>query len=279
MTGLITINECKELLANPKTILLDATIDKVNQKIDNSNVKLIPNSLFLDIENDFSDHSTGLPHTMINASDFTAKAQKLGINNDSIIILYDRWGVYSSPRAWWMFNYMGHKNVYVLNGGLPAWISKDLPTVGEYITPHKAGNYQATEQTNWFAGKQYVLAQINKKSTHIIDARGTPRFLGTVPEPRTGVRSGHIPNSKNLPFEEVLTGIFMKDTTTIKERFTNLLTQDGLNIFSCGSGITASILALAAYEADYKNITVYDGSWAEWGSDITLPITIGDESL
>lgn len=273
MTSLITINELKDLLSNPRLVLLDATIDKVNQPVDNTTVTLIPNSLFFDIEKDFSDHSSGLPHTVIDTHTFNSKVQKLGINQDSIIVIYDRWGVYSSPRAWWMFQYMGHQDVYVLNGGLPAWENHHLPTVNKHSSSAVIGNFQSVIQKEWFADKDLVLSQLSTDSTHVIDARGTGRFMGTTAEPRPGVRSGHIPNSTNLPFEKVLNGIYMHNPTVLWELLAPHMSEDGLNIFSCGSGITASILALAAKEADFNHISVYDGSWTEWGSDTKLPIS------
>lgn len=269
---LINIETLHELSANNKLVILDATIDKVNEKIDNHNRALIPNSLFFDIEGCFSDHSSGLPHTMVSATIFSEQVQRLGINQDSIIVIYDRWGVYSSPRAWWMFRYMGHTQTYVLDGGIKAWQEADLPTTGSHINNTKQGNFIASIQPDWITDKQTILASLATNQSNIIDARGEGRFNGISPEPRPGVRSGHIPTSSNIPFDLVLEGTYLKDVQTLKALFNTHLSNSKQNIFSCGSGITASILALAAFQAGRSNISVYDGSWAEWGSDPTLPI-------
>ncbi len=272
-TPLIDVHILKELSSNPKLIILDATIDKVNEKIDEHNKDLIPNSLFFDIEGCFSDHSSGLPHTMVSATTFTEQTQQLGIDQDSIIVVYDRWGVYSSPRAWWMFQYMGHSHTYVLDGGIKAWQQAQLPVISDYLTTTKLGNFIASPQSQWFADKDAMLASIAKSSTSIIDARSAGRFNGTVPEPRAGIRSGHIPGSSNLPFDQVLDGAFMQGKATLSSIFATHIQSEKGNTFTCGSGITASILALAAAQIGIKDIAVYDGSWSEWGSDPLLPIS------
>ena len=269
---LITAKELQDNLSLQNLIILDCTIDKVGQSLQNEKLELIPNSRFFDLEGKFSDHAVNLPHTLINEKTFSDESQNLGINQDSVIVCYDRWGVYSSPRVWWMFKTMGHNNVYVLDGGLPSWIENNFETNSIYFQSTKKGDFTADFQEDWFADTQVMLNSINDRNKIIIDARSEGRFNGTSPEPRQGLRSGHIPNSKNLFFENVLDGTILKSKTELKSIFEKLTNSTNENIFTCGSGITASILAFASTIAGFDNIKVYDGSWSEWGVDENLPI-------
>lgn len=269
---LIDIKKLRELITTNKVIILDATIHKVNEKIDNSNKILIPNSLFFDIEGTFSDHNSGLPNTMVDAKTFESNVQQLGIDKDSVVVIYDRWGVYSSPRAWWMFRYMGHQQTYVLNGGIKAWQDAGLTIVTSHSNPQKSGNFTANVRPSWFEDTKSVLKALQQHSASIVDARGAARFSGKNPEPRPGLRAGHIPTATNLSYDQVLDGAYMKDNVALQALFTNHTHKDTPTIFTCGSGVTAAILALAAYQIGNENISVYDGSWAEWGSNPNLPI-------
>lgn len=264
-SALISPSELQDALAqHADVVLLDCTIDKVGQSVKDDTVELLPHSLFFDIEGKLSDASSHLPHTLVSEQVFEKEIQALGIDQTSTVILYDRWGIYSSPRAWWMFKVMGFNQVFILNGGVPAWKAHKFELVDSYKLNDKKGNFKAEFQENLYADKAYVLMHYKDTDTAIFDARSKGRFNGLVPEPRKGLHGGHIPHSKNIPFEELLDGTTYKPVDELKQQFDHFTSTGNPCIFTCGSGITASILAFASAVAGYNNIRVYDGSWSEW---------------
>jgi len=247
-------------------IILDASIPKVTG--DNaSNLELqIPKARFFDLKMAFSNTSAPFPTTFPSEAQFTKSAQALGINKNSAIVVYDEQGIYSSARAWWLFKAMGHDNVAVLNGGLPEWIKAGYKTQSKIENNASIGNFQAHYKPGFMKYFDDVKIASSKKSHLIMDARSEARFKSLEAEPRAGLRSGTIPNSVNLPFEDLLNGNVLISEEEIKTKFMQLAKKEEAIIFSCGSGITACVLALGADIAGYKNISVYDGSWTEWGS-------------
>ncbi|MCP3128042.1 sulfurtransferase [Shewanella sp. KJ2020] len=269
-------------LTDPHLVLLDASMETVigKEPLVYDEPICIPRSRRFDIENVFFDRTSTQIHALPTFEQFIQGIAQLGIEADSVIVIYDNQGIYSSPRAWWTFKVMGFHRVYVLDGGLPQWIEEDRITSSRYQA--EGIDYGPADIDTLADALQYhpervmdaeaVLSRIGDVDTAIIDARGAPRFLGQVSEPRPGVRSGHIPHSVNLPFAQVLDGNKIKTASELQAIYQELTADKPARIFSCGSGITACILILASVAAGHTHPILYDGSWADWGSRTDLPI-------
>lgn len=271
---LVSATWLKDHLDHTNLIVLDATIKQITNKnlIDDS--KKIPKARFFDIKESFSDNETSIPNMLVSAKSFEKGCQQLGINQDSQLVIYDQIGIYSSPRVWWMFKIMGFHNVAVLDGGLPHWITKDYPieAYNSTKTDYKKGNFKALYKPELVVNQKDIFTVMHNPDVAILDARSQGRFCGKEPEPREGLKSGHIPKSLNLPYTSVLEEGKMKSVEELKNIFSNLNLNDKKLIFTCGSGITACIIMLAAQIVGYQNLSIYDGSWSEWGLIEGLPI-------
>jgi len=266
MENIVSAEWLKNHLDNDNLLVLDATISKVVGDISALSNVQIPGTRFFDIKKKFSSSNTPFPNTIPTAEAFEIAAQELGINNDSIVVVYDTHGIYSSARAWWLLKTFGLKNVAILDGGLPKWKSKKFYLEKKNSNnTYKKGNFKALYNPNNVVYFDSLKAISKDKNFKIIDARSSDRFNCIVAEPREGLRSGTIPSSTNLPFNQVLNGNVLKTKAELDIIFEELAERKQHLVFSCGSGITASVLALAATIAGYNN-SVYDGSWTEYGS-------------
>jgi thiosulfate/3-mercaptopyruvate sulfurtransferase len=243
-------------------ILLDATINKV---IDNTSKRIL-NARFFDIKKKFSEIDAPFPSTLPSADQFEKEARNLGINKDSVIVVYDDKGIYSSARVWWLFKVFGFEHVAVLDGGLPEWELNDFKVENYTEEKFSIGNFEARFNESLMTNFEGVNAYSHNHEALIIDARSSDRFLCKVDEPREGLRRGTIPNSMNLPYTDLFNGNILKPKTDLSVIFNRLVKGNTKNVFSCGSGITACVLALGATICNYNNLIVYDGSWTEYGS-------------
>lgn len=261
-------------LEDENLIIFNATIPKVTDK-ENFSLKenyKIKGAVFFDIKNTFSDKEAAFPNTILSPEKFQDKAQEIGVNNNSCIIVYDEIGIYSSARVWWMFQLMGFTNIAVLDGGFPAWKSKEYPVEKKHLINLSKGDFKSFYQPDKIKFTKDVLENIKNKESIVLDARSKGRFYATEPEPRNDIRGGHIPGSVSLPYLEILDHQYLKSNEDLKSIYQDLNNLKKPIIFSCGSGITASVLALGAEIAGIKKYAVYDGSWTEWGSTNHLPI-------
>jgi len=222
----------------------------------------LPGARFFDIDA-WSDPEATLPHMVPTAARFGRLAAEAGISNATRVVFYDQRGLFSAARGWWLFRLFGHERVAVLDGGLPKWRAEGRPVeAGTAPAPMQAA-YTADLVAARLAGIGEVKAAIARGSHRILDARSAERFAGGAPEPRPGVAPGHMPGAASLPFNTLLSA---DGTLLPPEALRARLAGERPAIASCGSGVTACVIALAAAVADLPDIAVYDGSWTEWGS-------------
>jgi thiosulfate/3-mercaptopyruvate sulfurtransferase len=234
----------------------------------------IPGAVFFDIDA-ISDDETPLPHMLPTAAAFTAHARRLGVNPDSEIVIYDAQGLFSAARVWWTFRAMGHANVRVLDGGLPVWLAERRPVETGQRTP-LSGRFEARLDAGLVRDLARVRAALAGRGEQLLDARSAERFRGEAPEPRPGLRSGHMPGALNLPFDEVLADGRLLAADALEQRFRAAGVDLARPIVTtCGSGVTASVLALALARLGAWRTAVYDGSWSEWGAPGDTPVVTG----
>lgn len=233
----------------------------------------IPGAVRFDVDA-ITDHSTDLPHMLADAAVFGETVGAMGISDTDTIVVYDGMGIFSAPRVWWNFRIMGAQNTYLLSGGLPKWTSEGHPTEAG---PSNSGAavFSARKQPDTVANAHDILP-LSDAGSQIVDMRPAPRFLGEAPEPRAGLRSGHIPGSFNLPFMDLIVDGQFLDDAALKAQ----IESAGIDISrpiisSCGSGVTATILSLALAQLGVDAMHIYDGAWAEWGADEKLPVDVG----
>jgi thiosulfate/3-mercaptopyruvate sulfurtransferase len=237
----------------------------------------IPGAMFFDID-EISDHSNLLPHMLPGPEDFARMAGALGIGNDRQIILYDMSGFGSAPRAWWMLRVFGHDNVAILDGGLPKWLAEGR-AVTTYVPQPKPVTFSPRFDGSRVRNKTQLLANLEEKREQVLDARSAGRFAGTAPEPRLGLRGGHIPGSINVPYDTLgdpKTRRYLP-AEAIEARFRAAGVERGQPIVtSCGSGVTACALTFALHLVGWGKSAVYDGSWSEWGlENSNTPVETG----
>jgi thiosulfate/3-mercaptopyruvate sulfurtransferase len=231
----------------------------------------IPGAVFFDIDA-ISDHSTELPHMLPGTTQFGEAVGTLGIGDNDTVVVYDSLGLYSAARVWWTFRLFGANNVYILDGGLPKWKAENRPLeTGDSKRPPR--KFNAEMNVGAVAMLADVRFALSDEKTQVVDARSAERFSGKVPEPRPGLRSGHMPGSFNVPFDRVLDNGTLAPRDRIEAAFKDAgVDLDKPIITTCGSGLTAAILTFALDSIGKTAKGLYDGSWSEWGSRPDLPV-------
>ncbi len=236
----------------------------------------IPGAVFFDVDA-VSDHTSSLPHMFPSADQFGRDVGNLGIGNDDTVVIYDAGGWVAAPRAWWMFLSFGHKNIRVLDGGLKKWLAENRPAEKGETKP-TLKTYRATFDAKRVRSMQQMIGNLESKAEQVIDARPSGRFDGSVPEPRAGLRGGHIPGSRSVPYA----GLFDPNTGAMKssDELRAAFSGAGVDlkkpiVTSCGSGVSAGVLTLALYRLGIADTALYDGSWSEWGVGGGPPVATG----
>ena len=234
----------------------------------------IPGAVRFDIDA-ISDHTNPLPHMLSAPSDFAMAMRRLGLDAESAVVAYDSEGLFSAPRAWWNLRAMGLAKVFVLDGGLPRWTAEGRPLeTGWREAEH--GEFKSHPQTGLIADLDAVRAALTDGSAQIVDARSAARFRGEAPEPREGLRGGHMPGARNVPWSAIVEDGVLAPPDRLRSAFESAgVDLKAPIITTCGSGISASLLALALARLGRSDVAVYDGSWSEWGARTDTPVATG----
>jgi thiosulfate/3-mercaptopyruvate sulfurtransferase len=233
----------------------------------------IPGAVLFDI--DAHSGPSHLPHMMPAPESFARAVGDMGISHEDQIVVYDSLGLFSAARVWWMFRYFGARQVFVLDGGLPAWqrAGYALKTGNSHV---EAMDFKVGDSSCVIADASDVLRACRNGDRQILDARSEARFFGREPEPRQGLRSGHVPGSRCLPFVDLIDNGYLKSNDQLRELLAARgITDDSRVITTCGSGVTAAIISLALECIGVTDVALYDGSWSEWGALDDLPVVTG----
>jgi len=276
-TPLVSVRWLEANIASGSVVVLDASMAPIGGAPPPrpAETPYIPGARVFDFDHRICDRASPLPHMMPSAELFEAELRALGVNRDSQVVVYDKVGIFSSPRAWWMLRSMGHEAVAVLDGGLPAWLAAGLPTENTARPPSAPGDFVARPQPGYFCDADRVAEVLGRAGQRVLDARSKGRFEGSEPEPRQGLRSGHMPGAINLPFSAVQREGRMLPPDELRQLYASKVGELDQLIFSCGSGVTACVLALGATLAGHSKLSVYDGSWSEWGLPSSRPVVSG----
>jgi thiosulfate/3-mercaptopyruvate sulfurtransferase len=274
---LVSVDWLFERLADPSVVILDASWHMPGSGRDPKADYIaghIPGAVRFDIDA-LSDHDNPLPHMLAAPSAFATALRRLGVHVGSTVVVYDTEGLFSAPRAWWNLRAMGHDAVFVLDGGLPRWIAEGHPVETGWREPEH-GDFKAHPVAALVAGLDDVRHALASGSPRVIDARSAARFQGASPEPRPGLRSGHMPGAANVPWSQVLDD----GALLAADRLTPVFEAAGVDlaapiVATCGSGVSAAVLALALARLGRRDVAIYDGSWSEWGGRADTPVVTG----
>lgn len=277
---LVTTGWLAEHLRAPDVRVVDASYYLPNEGLDpraEHELHHIPGAVFFDID-DIAESDSPLPHMLPSPVKFSSRVRKLGLGDGVRIVVYDQRDIWSAPRVWWTFRYFGHEDVAVLDGGLPKWMAEGRPTEDGPARPVER-HFTARMNSLMLRDKEQMIANVRSGREQVLDARSSGRFEGGAPEPRPELRPGHIPGSLSLPFTELLEpdNQAMRPLGDLRARFQAAgLDMAAPVVTTCGSGITAGVLALALRLAGHRDVALYDGSWAEWGlADGDTPVETG----